>query len=117
MDRADDGASECSLDTDLDLACLGGRGREEQSELLSTAWDSLNCRLAAITDRALEAVREVELLGLEGRAEEDMSSLLSSCEVPGPPVILMLFLQAVRGEAGARGGLCDLTVPALELSL
>ena len=119
LERADE--------TDLVLD-LGGLGREEQSELLSTEvlWDSLNCRLAASPDLVpLEAV-----LALVGRAEADMSSLFSSMTRPRswpwpwPPVIIMLVLQAVRGEAGTGGrssgllaDLWDLMVPPLELSL
>ena len=71
LERADE--------TDLVLD-LGGLGREEQSELLSTEvlCDSLNCLLAASPDLVtLEPV-----LALAGRAEADINSLFSSMASP-----------------------------------
>ena len=47
-----------------------------------------------------------------GRAEEDISSLFSSITSLVGPVIIMLFLQAVRGEAGA-GVICDVFLGGL----
>ena len=107
----------------------GGLGKEEQSELLSTEvrCDSLNCLLAATTDLGpLETVLVCDpARGLVGRAEADISSRFSSIMASlAAPVIIMLFRQAVRGEAGTGGNsrgrladLWDLMVPALELSL